>query len=111
LSSLEFSGGDEALFAVIAEALRSAILSWTLRAICMSWMGYSLMAQEIGREEILNASDLIEFDNFGLNELLEPIADLLRIDVSVAGKDFLLELLGGIAAAAHIVEEGKEPDK
>ena len=77
----------------------------------MSWMGYSLMAQEIGKAEILNAADLVEFDNSGLNELLEPIANLLRIDVSVAGKDFVLELLGGIAAAAHIVDEGKEPDK
>lgn len=77
----------------------------------MSWMGYSLMAQEIGKAEILNAADLVEFGNSGLDELLEPVAYLLRVDVGVAGKDFILQLLGGIAAAAHIVDEGKETDK
>lgn len=99
------------VFTLVAEALGTAILSGTARGNAVARMRNSLVSEKVREAEILNGTDLVEFNQSGLNQLLEPVPYLLGIDIGVAGKDFVLELLGGIASATHIVDEGEQADE
>lgn len=99
------------LSAFVAQALLCAILTWGRWGISVTWMLNLLMAQEHWDAKVLNGTDLVEFDDSSLHELLKPVTDLLSIDVGIARKDFVFELLGGIAPATHVIDKGKQADK